>query len=79
MGTIPVWVFEADWLATPESLRTLILPLPQEIQAFRKKNEELLAKFTISVTELASKRQRISRSSRHSSKPPSSARSHPFG
>jgi transposase len=62
----------ADWLATPASVRTLILAQQQEIQALRQENEQLRTQLTALATELASLRERIGRSSRNSSKPPSS-------
>ena len=44
----------------------------QEIQGQRLENEQLRAQLTALATELASLRERIGRSSRNSSKPPSS-------
>ena len=44
----------------------------QEIQALRQENEQLRTQLTALATELASLRERIGRSSRNSSKPPSS-------
>jgi transposase len=63
---------EADWLATPASARTLILAQQQEIQALRQENDELRSQLTALASELAQLRERIGRSSRNSSKPPSS-------
>jgi hypothetical protein len=72
MSTPPSGIPEADWLATPASVRTLILAQQQEIQALRQENEQLRTQLTALATELASLRERIGRSSRNSSKPPSS-------
>jgi hypothetical protein len=41
MSSPPAGIPEADWLATPASVRTLILAQQQEIQALRKENDEL--------------------------------------
>ena len=72
MSSSPAGIPEADWLATPASVRTLILVQQQEIQALRTENDELRSQLTALATELASLRERIGRSSRNSSKPPSS-------
>ena len=72
MSSPPAGIPEADWLATPASVRTLILVQQQEIQALRQENDELRSQLTSLATELASLRERIGRSSRNSSKPPSS-------
>jgi transposase len=65
MGAPPAGISEADWLATPVAVRSLILVQQEEI-------EQLRAQLTALATELASLRERIGRSSRNSSKPPSS-------
>jgi transposase len=72
MSSPPPGIPEADWLATPASIRTLILVQHQEIQALRQENDELRGQLAALATELASLRERIGRSSRNSSKPPSS-------
>ena len=72
MSSPPAGIPEADWLATPASVRTLILVQQQEIQALRQENDELRSQLTALASELASLRERIGRSSRNSSKPPSS-------
>jgi len=72
MSTPPAGIPEADWLATPASVRALILAQQQEIQALRQENDELRSQLTALATELASLREQIGRSSRNSSKPPSS-------
>jgi transposase len=54
------------------SVRTLILAQQKEIQALRKENDELRNQLTALATEVANLRERIGRSSRNSSKPPSS-------
>ena len=65
MSTTPAGISEADWLATPAAVRVFILAQQQEI-------EQLRSQLTALATELASMRERIGRSSRNSSKPPSS-------
>jgi hypothetical protein len=72
MRSPPAGIPEADWLATPASVRTLILVQQQEIQALRQENDELRGQLAALATELASLRERFGRSSRNSSKPPSS-------
>lgn len=72
ISTHPAGIPETDWLATPASVRTLVLAQQQEIQALRQENDELRGQLTALATELASLRERIGRSSRNSSKPPSS-------
>ena len=72
MSSAPAGIPEADWLATPASVRTLILAQQQEIQALRRENDELRSQLTALATELASLRERVGRSSLNSSKPPSS-------
>ncbi|MCT0203025.1 hypothetical protein KQ302_02240 [Synechococcus sp. CS-602] len=59
-------------MAWPASARFLILHQQQEIQVLRQENEQLRAELTALATELASLRDRIGRTSRNSSKPPSS-------
>ena len=68
----PAGIPGADWLATPASVRYLILAQKEEIQALRLENDELRNQLTALATELASLRERIGRSSRNSYKPPSS-------
>ena len=65
MSTTPAGIAEADWLATPAAVRAFILAQQQEI-------EQLRSQLAALATELASLRERIGRSSRNSSKPPSS-------
>ena len=72
MSTPPAGISEADWLATPASVRTLILAQQQEIQALRQENVELRSQLTALASELAQLREQIGRSSRNSSKLPSS-------
>ena len=52
--------------------RKVILAQQEEIQALRQENDKLCNQLTALATELASLRERIGRSSRNSSKPPSS-------
>ena len=72
MDAAPAGIPDADWLATPVSVRALILARQQEIQALRRENDELRSQLTALATELANLRERIGRSSHNSSKPPSS-------
>lgn len=65
MATSPAGISEADWLATPANVRTLILSQQEE-------NDQLRAQLAALATEVASLRERIGRNSRNSSKPPSS-------
>jgi transposase len=66
MGAPPAGISEADWLTWPAGARTIILAQQEEI-------EQLRAQLTALATELANLRERIGRSSRNSSIPPSSA------
>ena len=61
----PAGISEADWSSWPAGARQLILAQQQEIDQLRNQ-------LTALATELASLRERIDRSSRNSSKPPSS-------
>ena len=61
----PAGISEADWLSWPSGARELILAQQEEIKQLR-------TQLTALATELASLRERIGRSSRNSSKPPSS-------
>jgi hypothetical protein len=72
MSAPPAGISEADWLAWSTSTRFLILHQQQEIQVLRQENEQLRAQLTALAPELASLRERIGRTSRISSKPPSS-------
>ena len=65
MGAPPAGISEADWLTWTAGARTFILAQQEEI-------EQLRAQLTALATELANLRERIGRSSRNSSKPPSS-------
>jgi transposase len=65
MSTPPAGISEADWLATPSAVRSFIL-------AQLRESEELRGQLTALASELAQLRERIGRSSRNSSKPPSS-------
>jgi transposase len=65
MSTPPAGITEADWLSWPPEARQFILVQQQEIEQLRRQ-------LTALATELASLRERIGRSSRNSSKPPSS-------
>ena len=71
MSTAPAGIAEADWLLTPPSIRELFLSQQQEIQAVSQENRALRDQLTALATELAELRERIGRSSRNSSKPPS--------
>ncbi|QPN59154.1 IS66 family transposase [Synechococcus sp. CBW1002] len=65
MGSAPAGIAEADWQATPVAVRAFIVAQQQE-------NAELRNQLTALATELASLREQVGRSSRNSSKPPSS-------
>jgi len=65
MCTPPAGISYADWLSWPAGARALILVQQEE-------NDQLRSQLTTPATELASLRERIGRSSRNSSKPPSS-------
>ena len=65
MAPTPAGISEMDWLATPASVRTLILTQQQE-------NDQLRQQLNALATELANLRERIGRTSRNSSRPPSS-------
>ena len=59
MSTPPAEIPEADWLATPASLRTLIIAQQQEIQPLRKEDDGLHVQLTALATELANLREPI--------------------
>ena len=63
MSSPPVGIPDADWLLWPPEARAFILAQQQEIDQLRRQRTAL-------VTELASLRERIGRSSRNSSMPP---------
>ncbi len=65
MSSPPAGISEADWDTWPAGARELILSQHEEIELLR-------SQLTALATELASLRERIGRSSRNSSKPPSS-------
>ena len=65
MGGPPTGISEEEWLSWPAGARELILSQQQEIELLR-------AQLTALATELANLREQIGRSSRNSSKPPSS-------
>jgi transposase len=65
MSSPPAGIPDADWLLWPPEARAFILAQQQEI-------EQLRSQLTALATELAGLRERIGRSSRNSSKPPSS-------
>lgn len=72
MSALPAGIPDADWLETPASVRALIIAQQQEIPALRQENDELRVQLTALASELAQLRERVNRSSRNSSKPPSS-------
>ena len=72
MSAIPAGISEADWQATPTAVRAFILVQQSELQAQQHEIEQLRGQLAALATELASLRERIGRSSRNSSKPPSS-------
>ena len=65
MTTPPAGISDADWVSRPGGARELIVTQQEEI-------DELRSQLTALATELTSLRERIGRSSRNSSKPPSS-------
>ena len=65
MSTPPAGIPETDWLTTPTAVRSLFL-------AQLRENEQLRGQLSALATELAQLQERIGRSSRNSSKPPSS-------
>jgi transposase len=65
IGAPPAGISEADWLSWPSGARELILGQQEEIKQLR-------TQLTALASELASLRERIGRSSRNSSRPPSS-------
>ena len=65
MSSPPAGIPDADWLLWPPEARAFILAQQQEI-------EQLRSQLAALATELAGLRERIGRSSRNSSKPPSS-------
>ena len=72
MSAIPAGISEADWQATRTAVRAFILVQQSELQAQQHEIEQLRGQLAALATELASLRERIGRSSRNSSKPPSS-------
>jgi transposase len=72
MSNAPAGIPEAVWLSWPLEARQFILVQQQEMQALRQANDELRSQLTALATELASLREQVGRSSRNSSKPPSS-------
>ena len=72
MSTPPAGIPEVDWLSWPPEARQFTLAQQQELQALRQENDELRRHLTALATELAQLRERVNRSSRNSSKPPSS-------
>ena len=72
MGAPPTGISEADWSATQVGDRAGFLELLQHGQEQQEEIEQLRAQLTALATDLASLRERIGRSSRNSSKPPSS-------
>jgi transposase len=67
MSTPPAGISAADWLVIPTAVRSFILAQQQEIEQLRSQLNAL-------AIELSKLRERIGRSSRNSSKPPSSDR-----
>ena len=72
MVAAPAGISEADWLAWPVGAREFILAQQGELQAQKEEIEQLRLQLTALASELAQLRERIGRSSRNSSKPPSS-------
>ena len=72
MGAAPAGISEADWLAWPAGAKEFILDQQGELRAQKEEIDQLRGQLTALATDLASLRERIARSSRNSSKPPSS-------
>ena len=72
MGSAPAGMSEADWLSWPAEARQFILVQQGELRAQQQEIEQLRSQLTALASELAQLRERIGRSSRNSSKPPSS-------
>lgn len=72
MVATPAGISEADWLAWPVGAREFILVQQGELQAQMEEIEQLRLQLTDLASELVQLRERIGRSSRNSSKPPSS-------
>ena len=72
MTAPPAGISEADWLEWPSSAKAMILAQQEELQIQHEEIEQLRAQVSAMATELASLRERIGRTSRNSSKPPSS-------
>ena len=51
MSSPPTGIPEADWLATPVSVKTLILIQQQEIQALMQENDELRGQLAALATD----------------------------
>jgi len=61
MTTPPAGISGADWLATPPSVRSLILSQQEEIRVLRQENEQMRQQLTALAAELASLRERSGR------------------
>ena len=72
MVAAPAGISEADWLAWPVGAKEFILAQQGELQAQKEEIEQLRLQLTALASELVQLRERIGRSSRNSSKPPSS-------
>jgi transposase len=72
MGAPPAGISDAVWLSWPAEAREFILDQQGELRAQQEEVEQLRAQLTALATEVASLRERNGRSSRNSSKPPSS-------
>ena len=72
MSATPAGISEADWQATPTTVRAFILDQQAELLAQQQEIEQLRSQLTALATELASLREQIGHSSRNSCRPPSS-------
>jgi transposase len=72
MSAPPAGIPEADWLSWPANARKCILDQQDELRAQKEEIEQLRQQLTALASDLSELRERISRSSRNSSKPPSS-------
>lgn len=68
----PAGISEEDWAATPVGVRADFLEVFGQLQRQQQENEQLRAQLTALATEHAELRERIGRTSRNSSRPPSS-------
>ena len=71
MGAPPAGISDADWLSWSADAREFILDQQEVLRDQQQEIEQLRVQLTALAAELASLREQIGRSSRNSSKPPS--------